>query len=172
MTRTFLEGISMNIRTLSRSIIARDWQPGWAAIVGLVATGVYSIIMEGDIVLLGNRFSDVRFIQGLLEGERRSKLFFILSWLIHLLNGVALAEIYAASARRFLPGPDWLKGSIFAEAFVASVWWLTPLADKYHPLIKNGELPRLASWKSFLQNLVRHLAFGLTLGLLYGDKKE
>lgn len=161
----------MNNRTISRRIIARDWQPGQAAIVGLVATVVYSIIMEGDILLVGNRFSDVRFIQGLLEGTRRSKSFFILAWLIHLLNGVVLAEMYAAVARRFLPGPNWLKGTIFGESFIIGVWWLTPLADKYHPLIKNGELPRLANWKSFLHNLVRHLAFGLTLGLLYKGRR-
>jgi len=127
--------------------------------------------MEGDKAVVGNRFSDTRFIQGLLEGEARSKRFFVLSWVIHLLNGVALGEVYGAVARRLLPGPDWLKGSIFGEIFIIAAWWLTPLADKYHPLIKNGELPQLANWTSFLQNIVRHLAFGLTLGLLYREKK-
>jgi hypothetical protein len=48
---------------------------------------------------------------------------------------------------------------------------LTPLADKYHPLIQNGELPRLATGRSFLQNLVRHLAFGLVLGMLYHEAR-
>jgi hypothetical protein len=33
-------------------------------------------------------------------------------------------------------------------------------------------LPQLANWTSFLQNILRHLAFGLTLGLLYREKKE
>ena len=154
-----------------RSMITPGWQPGRAAWAGLVATIVYSIVMEGDKAIIGNRFSDTRFIQGLLAGETRSKRFFILSWLIHLLNGIALSELYAAVVKRFLPGPDWLKGSIFGEIFIISAWWLTPLADKYHPLIKNGELPRLANWTSFLQNILRHLAFGLTLGLLYREKK-
>jgi hypothetical protein len=104
-----------------------------------------------------------------LEGEKRSKRFFYLSWLLHLLNGVALAEIYAAVAKRFLPGPDWLKGAIFGEAFITCAWCLAPLADKYHPLIKNGEMPKLASWTSFLQNIVRHLVFGLVLGWLYQE---
>ncbi|MBV9022001.1 MAG: hypothetical protein JOZ71_14975 [Ktedonobacteraceae bacterium] len=157
----------MNVLALSRRVIARDWRPGRAAVAGLMATVVYSIAMEGDMVLFDNPFSDVRFIEGLLERRRRSKTFFLLAWIIHLLNGVALAEIYAAVAKHFLPGPNWLKGTIFGEVFVASVWWLTPLADKYHPLIKEGEMPHLANWKSFSHNLVRHLAFGVTLGLLY-----
>ena len=154
-----------------RSLISRDWRPGRAAWAGLLATIVYSIVMEGDKAVVGNRFSDTRFIQGLLEGEARSKRFFVLSWVIHLLNGVALGEVYGAVARRLLPGPDWLKGSIFGEIFIIGAWWLTPLADRYHPLIKNGELPKLANWTSFLQNILRHLAFGLTLGLLYREKK-
>jgi uncharacterized membrane protein YagU involved in acid resistance len=154
-----------------RSVISRDWRPGRAAWAGLLATIVYSIVMEGDKAIVGNHFSDTRFIQGLLEGEAHSKGIFVLSWVIHLLNGVALAEIYGAVAKRLLPGPDWLKGSIFGEIFIIAVWWLTPLADKYHPLIKNGELPKLANWTSFLQNILRHLAFGLTLGLLYREKK-
>ena len=152
-----------------RSIITPNWRPGRAALAGLLATVAYSIAMEGDQVLSGNRFSDVRFIQGLLEGEKRSKRFFYLSWLLHLLNGVALAEIYAAVAKRFLPGPAWLKGAIFGEAFIICAWCLTPLADKYHPLIKNGEMPKLASWTSFLQNIARHLVFGLVLGWLYQE---
>ncbi len=153
-----------------RSLISRTWRPGRAALVGLIATLIYSAAMEGDQLLLGNRFSDVRFIQGMIDGKARSRTSLILSWVIHLLNGVVLAEIYAAVAQRLLPGPNWVRGAIFGESFIVGAWWLTPLADKYHPLIKNGELPKLANWKSFGQNILRHLAFGLALGLLYKDE--
>lgn len=143
------------------------WHPGKAAMAGIWATVAYSIAMESDKLLIGNKFSDVRFIEGLVEGEKRTRQGFILSWALHVLNGIALAELYGAIVKRYLPGPHWLKGSIFGEVFIAAAWWLTPLADKYHPLIKNGEMPPLANWRSFRQNLLRHLAFGLTLGLLY-----
>ncbi len=155
---------------LTTKLITHTWRPGQAALAGTLATVAYSIAMEGDKFLIGNRFSDVRFIQGLLEGERRTRTGFILSWAIHLLNGVALAEIYGAIAKRLLPGPNWLKGALFGEVFIIGAWWLTPLADKYHPLIKNGELPELFKWSSFFQNILRHLVFGLTLGLLYKDE--
>ena len=173
-------------------ILSRSWHPGRAAIAGLVALGVYTVEMEADIAVTGNRFSDVRFIEGLLpvgataqgsearfnlsrpspqrsEAKHISILRPALAWLIHLLNGVLLAQLYAAVFKQFLPGPDWLKGVIFGEAFLISVWWLTPLADKYHPLIKSGALPRLTNWTTFLQNIVRHFFFGLTLGLLYHE---
>lgn len=160
------------LRNIFLCLLARDWRPGRAASAGLLATLVYSIAMEGDKYLIGNRFSDVRFLEGMLEGERRSKRITVIAWLLHLLNGVALAELYAAAIKRFLPGPGWLRGTLFAEAFVASVWWLTPLADKYHPLIRNGEMPRLFCWRSFWQNMLRHAFYGLTLGLLYPNKEE
>jgi hypothetical protein len=126
--------------------------------------------MEGDMAITRNRFSDVRFIQGLM-GKRATtqKKFLLLAWILHIFNGVALAELYAAIFKRFLPGPDWLKGAIFGELFIVSAWWLTPLADRYHPLIQNGELPKLANRTSFWQNIVRHLVFGLVLGFLYRD---
>jgi uncharacterized protein DUF6789 len=153
-----------------RRVIGPNWRPARAAAAGVLATAAYSLAMEGDISKTGNRFSDVRFIQGLMgEKALRQRKFLALAWLLHFVNGVALAELYAAFFKRFLPGPDWLKGAIFGEIFIVTAWWLTPLADKSHPLIKSGELPRLATWTAFLQNIGRHLVFGLALGLLYRD---
>ncbi len=152
-------------------VIPRPWRYRRAAYAGVLATAAYTIAMEGDMALTGNRFNDIRFIQGLIGGERaQKKRFSLLAWTFHLLNGAFLGEIYAAIFKRFLPGPNWLKGAIFGELFILSAWWLTPIADKYHPMIKSGELPKLATWTSFLQNIVRHFVFGITLGLLYRDE--
>jgi len=158
--------------SILQKLVAQDWQPGKAVLAGTLATVAYSVAMEGDKFLIGNRFSDVRFIEGIVAGRKREKRFWLLAWVLHFLNGVALAEIYAAIFKRLLPGPNWLKGTLFAEIFIIGAWGLTPLADKYHPLIQNGEMPELANWKAFYQNLLRHLVFGLTLGLIYGDKKS
>jgi hypothetical protein len=153
-----------------QNLLPQSWKPGRAAIAGILGTVAYTLAMEGDMALTGNRFSDIRFIQGLIEGkDAPKKRFSLFAWTIHLFNGALLGELYAAIFKRFLPGPNWLKGAIFGEIFIVSAWWLTPLADKYHPMIKSGELPKLATWLSFFQNIVRHLIFGLTLGLLYRD---
>ena len=160
----------MNI--LTRRIMREKWRPGRAALAGLVATAAYSLVMEADMSITGNRYSDVRFIQGLLGGKssrHQAFAFPFLAWGIHFLNGVILAELYAAVFKRILPGPNWLKGACFGELFLLSTWWLAPLVDTYHPLTRSGELARLATWTSFFQNIVRHLVFGLLLGLLYRD---
>jgi hypothetical protein len=158
------------MNTIIRRIIRENWRPARAAVAGLLATGAYSIVMEADMYLTDNWYSDVRFIQGLIDGKSpRQKRVPFLAWSIHFINGVMLAELYAAVFKRYLPGPNWLKGAIFGELFLVSTWWLAPLVDTYHPLTKSGELAKLATWTSFFQNIVRHLVFGVLLGLLYGD---
>jgi hypothetical protein len=161
----------MNLKVLE-PLVTPKWHPGRAAIAGLFATVVYSLAMEADMRLTGNRFSDVRFIEGLLEGQPvAQKRFPVLAWILHLLNGVLLAEVYAAICKRWLPGPDWLKGVWFGELFTLAAWTVTPLVDKYHPMVQSGALPRLVNRTALLQNLTRHFFFGLTLGLLYHDQE-
>ena len=99
----------------------------------------------------------------------QKKRFSLLAWTFHLLNGALLGEIYAEIFKRFLSGPNWLKGVTFGELFIVSAWWLTPFADTHYPMIQSAELPKLATWTSFLQNIARHFVFGITLGLLYRD---
>jgi hypothetical protein len=159
-----------HMTTFQQRFISQPWQRRRAAYAGMIATVAYTIAMEGDMALTGNRFNDIRFIQGMIGGkEAQKKRFSLLAWTLHLLNGALLGEIYAALFKRFLPGPNWLKGAIFGELFILSAWWLTPIADKNHPMIQSGELPKLATWISFFQNIVRHFVFGITLGLLYRD---
>lgn len=149
-------------------LLPEGWRPGRAAAAGLLATVAYSVAMETDKYITGNHFNDVKFIQGLLgDSHATSKRIGAVAWLLHFLNGVLLAEAYAVVGKRLLPGPGWLKGTIFGEGFVLAVWPLTPLVDRHHPMIKNGQLPPLANWTSFWQNMLRHAVFGLTLGVLY-----
>jgi hypothetical protein len=159
------------MKTIRGQMKRTRWHPGRAAIAGLAATAAYNLVMEADMALTGNRYSDVRFIQGLLEmAFPRRKPWPLLCWSLHFLNGVFLAESYALVFKRFLPGPTWLKGTLFGELFLASAWGVAPLVDRYHPLTRRGELARLATWTSFWQNIVRHAVFGLVLGWLYGDE--
>src|SRR5260370_41346413 len=68
---------SMNRR---RSIITQHWYPGRAAIAGIVTTLVYSIAMEQHKWITANHFSDVRFLEGLLPGDKREQRFASVAW--------------------------------------------------------------------------------------------
>lgn len=137
-----------------------------AALAGAIASAVYAGEMYLDIALTGYPFDDVQLLEGLLRG--RKARFPILGMIVHLLNGSALGVVYAV-VKPLLPGPNWLKGLLFGALFLLTVWPLTPLVDRTHPLIRRGELPKLTVPTAFGQNVARHLLFGLVLGFLYRD---
>ncbi len=56
----------MNLKVFQR-LISPTWHPGRAAVAGLAATLVYSLVMYGDMRLTRQRFNDVRFLEGLLD---------------------------------------------------------------------------------------------------------
>ena len=62
-----------------QKLIAQDWHPGKAALAGTLATVAHRTAMEGDKFLIGNRFSDVRFIEGIVTGRKREKRFWLLA---------------------------------------------------------------------------------------------
>ncbi len=137
-----------------------------AIFAGAAASAVYAGEMYLDIALTGNPLDDLQLLEGALR--RRKARIPILALLVHLLNGSALGIVYAA-LKPLLPGPNWLKGTLFGLLFVLGVWPLTPVLDRIHPLIRRGYLPRFNTPIAFGQNVARHLLFGLVLGLLYRD---
>ncbi|MGZ3681825.1 MAG: hypothetical protein ACXVDI_24960, partial [Ktedonobacterales bacterium] len=143
----------------------RNFDPARAALCGAVASAAYALEMYLDIAVSGSRFDDVQLVESALRG--RTSRVPVIGMAIHLLNGAALGEIYAAVAEPLLPGPGWAKGLIFGELFLLAAWPTVPLIDRYHPLIKAGKMPRLTQRITFAQNVARHTVFGLVLGLLY-----
>jgi len=137
-----------------------------AVFAGAAASAVYAGEMYLDIALTGNPLDDLQLLEGALRGRKARSP--ILGLLVHLLNGSALAVVYAV-VKPLLPGPNWLKGTLFGLLFVLGVWPLTPLLDRIHPLIRRGDLPGFNTLTAFRQNVARHLLFGLVLGLLYRD---
>src|SRR6476646_4220709 len=137
-----------------------------AVFAGAAASAVYAGEMYLDIALTGNPLDDLQLLEGALRGRKARSP--ILGLLVHLLNGSALAVVYAV-VKPLLPGPNWLKGTLFGLLFVLGVWPLTPLLDRIHPHIRRGDLPRFNTPTAFGQNVARHLLFGLVLGLLYRD---
>jgi hypothetical protein len=137
-----------------------------ALLAGATASAVYAGEMYLDIALTGNPLDDVQLLEGALRGRKARVP--LLGMSVHLLNGGALAVVYAL-VKPLLPGPHWVKGLLFGALFLVGVWPLTPALDRIHPLIKRGDLPRFNTPVALGQNIARHLLFGLVLGLLYRD---
>ncbi len=136
---------------------------------GLAAGSAYLAAMWVDSKLSSHPFNDLKLVGQMVT--TRSPW-----WQLQGLGGhygfsVVMALLYARYARAVLPGPGWLKGIIFLNIENLALYPAGLLIDRYHAGVRVGELPRMMTWKTFWGQVIRHVAFGAVLGLLYRPKK-
>jgi uncharacterized membrane protein YagU involved in acid resistance len=141
---------------------------GWAITAGLLGAAAYLAAQAVDLALFRNQANDLKLLG--MAVTRRSPFWQALGLAAHFSFGTVLALLYAATVGRWLPFRPWVSGVIFAqvENALLSVL-LLPVIDRTHPAIRRGELPRYLAPTPLLQQIVRHLAYGATLGIVYGD---
>ncbi len=137
---------------------------GHAALAGLAGAVAFLIAMIVDLALLRRRTNDLRLLAGLVPGGAR--FWPVLGTFMHLANGSALGILYGR-LRRVFPFSGWLAGLLFALAENLALWPIVALLDRVHPEIRAGRLEPFNRPIPFLQEVWRHLAYGLTLGILY-----
>ncbi|WP_448574713.1 DUF6789 family protein [Thermomicrobium sp.] len=142
---------------------------GHAALAGLAGAVAFLIAMIVDLALLRRRTNDLRLLAGLVPGGAR--FWPVLGTLMHLANGAALGVLYGR-LRRVFPFSGWLAGLLFALAENLALWPIVALLDRVHPEIRAGRLEPFNRPVPFLQEVWRHLAYGLTLGILYDRWQE
>ena len=136
-----------------------------AAIAGAAGAGAYLAEMAIDLPLLDCPTDDLLLLGGLVTRDPR--IWPILGGAMHFANGVALAQVYATVQDR-LPGPPWARGILFTLIENTVFWGIVPLFDRYHPAIREGKLPKMNRPVPFLQQVLRHIAYGAVLGVVYG----
>ena len=117
-----------------------------------------------------NRFSSTRFNDLKLVGQffsTKAPAWVILGLGGHYSFSILMALLYAGWAYDRLPGPRWLKGSIFIQIENSLLYPAAILVEPFHAGVKAGEVPSLLTWKTFRGQVLRHVAFGLALGGLY-----
>lgn len=130
---------------------------------GLAAGVAYLGAMALDLALVRNRTNDLRLLAGMVPGgERRWPL---LGSALHLVNSVALAAVYD-SLRERLPGSGWSRGLLFAQIENLVLYPLVLAIGRFHPAMKAGRLDSFAHPVPFIQEVVRHAAYGAVLGHL------
>lgn len=147
----------------------QSFDPRRAALAGALGAAAYLAEMAGDLALLGCPTNDLKLLGRPFSAHPRR--WPAIGVAIHFANGVALAQVYAAVGHR-LPGPSWLRGTLFTLVENTVFWGLVPLLDRYHPAIRAGELPRMNRPVPFAQQVLRHLAYGAVLGAVYGDRRK
>lgn len=134
-----------------------------AVIAGIAAGIAFLATMVVDLRLTGRNVDD-RILLG-RPLVREPKMAKGVGTVVHFTNSAAFGFLYALICDR-LPGPPWLKGTIFFNVENVALYPITAL-DRHHPAIKDGTLDRYWTWSAFLQSIPRHIAFGAVLGVLY-----
>lgn len=138
-----------------------------ALFAGVAAGTAYLAAMWADNKLSRHKFNDIKLVGQIFT--TRSPFWQIQGLVGHYSFSGVMALLYASQAYNRLPGPGWLRGLVFLQIENSVLSLLTPLMDKRHAGIKSGQLPPVWKWKSFWGQVVRHLAFGVTLGAVYRD---
>lgn len=132
---------------------------------GLAASIAYLAMMVLDMRLLHYPQNDL-VLQGRMAPVPR-RLWLPAGLVMHCSFGILLALVYGLLARDHLPGPPWLRGVLLASGENLLIWPLTLLIDRFHPAVRDGQMPPMNTWRCFTQAVLRHIAFGAVLGATY-----
>lgn len=141
-----------------------------AVAAGLAGALAYLAAQEIDRRVGDPRANDLKLLGGMFARERQAGL--TIGLILHLLGGVSLALLFDRWARWRLRGPWWLRGIVLVQIENASLWPICLLLDRWHPLIRSGELAPLNTPVGFLQQVWRHLALGAVIGVLLGSSSS
>lgn len=137
-----------------------------AAAAGVAGALAYLSAQEIDRRLANPRSDDLILLGGLLT--RQPAAWRPLGLLLHLLAGASFGVVFDRLVAGQLRGPYWLRGLLTAQVENAVLWPLVLLLDRVHPAIPAGQLDRLNRPIYAGQAVWRHLALGVTIGLLLG----
>jgi hypothetical protein len=144
--------------------------PVRAVYAGTGAAFAYLLVMYADMSLTRSPSDDLLLLGRPFTSSRRTAR--LIGLPLHCCFGVGVALLYAAYGHRRLRGPDWLRGLTMLAVENTVLWPATFLGDRVHPAIVSGELPRLNAPVPAAQQVARHAAFGLVLGLIYGEGRR
>ena len=134
-----------------------------ASMAGSAAGIAYVATSEIDNRISGRNLDDLKLLGRLFVADpTRAKP---VGMLIHRVNSVSLAALFP-TLRRYLPGTAVMQGIAYATIENTLLYPIAAL-ENFHPGIRNGEIDRYFSLKSYLWSIPRHIAYGATLGFFY-----
>jgi hypothetical protein len=133
------------------------------AIAGIVSGLAYLAAQAVDIAATGNNTDDRLLAGGLVPVDRSDSV--VTGTAMHLVNSLAFSAAFRLVGRDLLAGPMWLRGLLFALIETVALY---PMAmfERLHPAIRDGRLPTYRTPVAFAQQVWRHAALGVVLGLL------
>jgi hypothetical protein len=135
-----------------------------AALAGAVAAFAWGALEPLDQRVFRYRYSDVALLgMAVTRGPAWRPVGFVL----HTANGALFGLAWRALARRRRVSPTALALVEHVGLFPLGV-----LVDRHHPARGTPSVPRIFTWRAFVQATVRHFYFGWLLGKLAGPRAK
>jgi hypothetical protein len=135
----------------------------WAGIVGTI---LFNIVMYIDMAVTGIPADIPALLGSKLVGEEGSAALFV-GHLVHLLNGIVLAIIFAALIPHMPGKNNIVKGMLFAVAELIGGVWLFML-----PIMGAGFAGLGMAAAIPVITLLRHLVYGIGIGWVYRETRN
>jgi hypothetical protein len=135
---------------------------------GLAAGSAYLATAWADSKLSSHPYNDLKLVGQMVT--TRSPYWQIQGLAGHFGFSVVMSLLYARHFYKKLPGPPVVRGITFLQLENTLLYPVAPLLDSFHAGVGAREIPPLLSKKSFQGQVLRHIAFGAALGLLYREK--
>lgn len=132
------------------------------ALAGLASGAAYLAAQAVDIAATGNETDD-RVLLGAITPVATSEAT-TTGTAMHLINSIVFAGIFRLVGRDLLAGPMWLRGLVFALIETLALYPISAF-ERFHPAIRDGRLPTYRTPTGFAQQVWRHAALGIVLGL-------
>lgn len=131
------------------------------AAAGTAGGAAYAIAMAADLRLFRYRADDYLLLGGAFGFRPAGAA--LAGRGIHIVNSALLGVVFERIAYRQLPFPAPVNGIVFASVENA-VLYPVLIGERFHPLIKSGDLPSYLHPVPFAQSVVRHVAYGAVCG--------
>jgi hypothetical protein len=142
-----------------------DIDTKWLLVCALASGNAYLAAAWLDSKLSSHPFNDLKLVGQIFT--TRSPFWIFMGLLNHYGFSVVVAYVYARWTYSRLPGPGWLRGLLFLQLENTLLYPVALLLEPVHAGIRSGQLPTLFSWKTFWGQVVRHVAYGVTLGAMW-----
>lgn len=140
-----------------------------ATTAGIAAGVAYLAEMAVDQSLLDCPTNDLLLLGGIVSRDQR--VWPLVGLVGHMVLSNGMAHAYALVQQR-LVGPPWVRGLTFIMVENAVLGLTLPLFDRWHPAIRSGQLPKMTRPIPIIQQTLRHMAYGIVLGLVYGNGRK
>jgi hypothetical protein len=131
-----------------------------AALAGAAAALAWGLLEPVDQRIFRYRYSDVAILG---KAVSRGRGWRPAGLAMHTANGAMFGLAWRGLSRRRRVSP-----TAFALVEHVALFPLGALVDRHHPARGTREVPRIFTWRAFVQATWRHLLFGWLLGKLAG----